>query len=74
MIQQPEWEYCWVITSSHGLYAGQHRRRKDMITQHVREKFTYPRYPRDEERRALWRKCRALGDRAVKATLTWECP
>jgi hypothetical protein len=55
-------ETRWVIIGPHGLYTGQYITRKDAIIEH------------EQAFCGRWAQFRRLGDRCVKATITWEEP
>jgi len=69
----------WVIVSDDcGLYTGQWLTRKDAIAEHVsmvrrkEEPEVDPRpWKLTTAHLEIWRRCKACGDRAVKATITY---
>lgn len=76
----------WVIVGRHGLYTGQWLTRKAAICAHVNDKGVPITDPHPDDNRpfiapvgekallAGWPYWRKQGDRAVKATITWEEP
>ena len=63
----------WVVVGDCGLYIGQYLTRADAITDHVTAKYELPPDNKQEISRR-WRKCRASGDRVVKAEIFWDTP
>ena len=52
-------ENFWIIVGVHGAYTGTWHAKKDAIAQHTAALDR------------TWAYCRAKGDKAVKATITW---
>lgn len=63
----------WVIVGNCGLYTGQYLTRRDAINDHCRAKYIIgsPFYPTVD---VAWQTCKDNGDRAIKATISWETP
>lgn len=61
----------WAITGDCGLYVGQYLTRRDAIADHVshRDKSLSKFAPLDDDQLAVWKKCQAQGDRAVKVRI-----
>lgn len=73
----------WAIVGNCGLYVGQELTRAAAIAKHVHDGrlFGEPEVSRwaihgilSPDQRAIWRRCRKNGDRAVKVTITWDEP
>lgn len=63
----------WVIIGECGLYVGQYLTRNDAIADHVKDKFgVSKKYARNltPEQIRHWRRCKQLGDRAVRARIS----
>ena len=65
----------WVIVGRNGLYVGQTLTRYDAIAEHVEalhgaRNTTHLRKTLSTAQADAWRKCKANGDRAVKAVIT----
>jgi hypothetical protein len=55
------------------LYTGTNLTREDAIDDHCWRYADFPPYV-GKSRKQIWRKCRKIGDRAVKVTITYEYP
>lgn len=71
-------EKLWFIVGRHGLYVGGRGSRREAIREHVNalDEGCY-KAPRawgalSAMQRKVWKRCRRDGDRAVKATVSWE--
>ncbi len=62
-------EKVWVIVGKHGLYFGTWATRGEAIDAHVRALYGDP-----NSYSEAWRQCRARGDRAVRATVSYGAP
>jgi hypothetical protein len=62
----------WAIEGECGLYVGQCLTKAQAIAEHVatRDKSLSAFAPLDMAQRERWRKCKVLGDRAVKIKIT----
>lgn len=73
-------EIMWAIAYSGGIYCGTSMTRADAIAQHVHGRFRWHHSQwavggkLDADQRADWRKCRRLGDRAIRVLVTETTP
>ena len=64
-------ETRWVIVGECGLYVGQWQTRKAAISAHASD-FLWGHFPTKRQIADQWKECRKRGDKAVKATITFE--